>query len=63
MPRGSVSGRKLRLKGKGIPGKQAGDFYAVLSIALPPADNPKAQAAYEAFAAGFDFNPRAALEG
>ncbi len=63
IPAGSVSGRKLRLKGKGIPGTPAGDFYVVLSIALPPSDNPKAKAAYEAFAAGFDFNPRAHLEG
>jgi hypothetical protein len=35
----------------------------VLAIALPPSDSPKAKAAYEAFAAGFDFNPRAQLEG
>ena len=63
VPPGSASGRKLRLKGKGIPGAQPGDLYVVLQIALPPADSPKARAAYEAFAAGFDFKPRAALEG
>jgi curved DNA-binding protein len=63
VPKGSASGRKLRLKGRGIPGKTAGDFYAVLVVALPPADNPKATAAYQAFAAGFDFDPRAHLKG
>ena len=63
IPKGSASGRKLRLKGRGIPGHPAGDLYVVLVIALPPADSPKAQAAYAAFAAGFDFNPRAHLEG
>ncbi len=63
IPKGSASGRKLRLKGKGIPGKTAGDFYVLLVVALPPADEPKARAAYEAFAAGFDFQPRAHLKG
>ena len=59
IPPGSVAGRKLRLKGKGIPGNPAGDLYVVLAIALPPADCAKAKAAYEAFAAAFEFNPRA----
>jgi curved DNA-binding protein len=63
LPPGSASGRKLRLKGKGIPGTPAGDLYVVLTIALPPADSPKARGAYEAFATAFDFNPRAHLEG
>jgi curved DNA-binding protein len=63
IPKGSASGRKLRLKGKGIPGKVAGDFYVVLVVVLPPADGAKAVAAYEAFAAGFDFDARAHLKG
>ena len=63
IPPGSASGRKLRLKGKGIPGNPAGDLYVVVAIALPPSDDPKAKAAYQAFAAAFDFNPRAHLEG
>ena len=67
IPPGSVAGRKLRLKGKGIPGtgagNAAGDLYVVLAISLPPAEGAKARAAYEAFAAAFDFNPRAPVEG
>ena len=63
IPPGSAGGRKLRLKGKGIPGKPAGDFYVVLAIALPLADGPKAKAAYEAFAGAFDFNARTHLQG
>ena len=59
IPPGSTAGRKLRLKGRGIPGQPAGDLYVVLAVALPPGDTPKARAAYEAFAAAFDFNPRA----
>ncbi len=63
LPPGSAGGRKLRLKGKGIPGQPAGDLYVVLAIALPPAEDAKAKGAYQAFAAAFDFNPRAHLEG
>lgn len=58
IPAGSAAGRKLRLKGKGIPGQPPGDFYVVLAIVLPRADDPKAKAAYDAFAAAFEFNPR-----
>ena len=67
IPAGSVAGRKLRLKGKGIPGKgagnPAGDLYVVLAISLPPANDAEAKAAYAAFSAAFEFNPRAPLEG
>lgn len=59
VPEGSSANRKLRLKGRGIPGNPAGDLYVVLTIALPPADSAKSKAAYETFAAAFDFNPRA----
>ena len=67
IPAGSQAGRKLRLRGRGIPaggpGKTAGDLYAVLAIALPSADAPQAKAAYEALAdAAAGFDPRAALK-
>ena len=62
IPPGSAAGRKLRLKGKGIPGDPAGDLYAVLAVTLPPASSDAARRAYEALkaAAGADFNPRRA---
>lgn len=63
IPPGSGAGRKLRLKGQGIPGKPAGDLYAVLTIALPPADSERAKEAYRAMAQAFDFNPRVHLQG
>ncbi|SDV46688.1 DnaJ C-terminal domain-containing protein [Chitinasiproducens palmae] len=63
VPAGSASGRKLRLKGKGIPGNPPGDFYVVLSIALPAADSDQARQAYEAMQRAFDFNPRINLNG
>jgi curved DNA-binding protein len=63
VPPDSAAGRKLRLKGQGIPGTPPGDLYAVLKVALPPADTPAAQAAWRALAQAFDhFNPRPAQE-
>ncbi len=62
IPAGSVAGRKLRLKGRGIPGSTPGDFYFVLQIALPLADGDKARALYGDMAAHFtSFHPRAKL--
>ncbi len=63
VPAGSTQGRKLRLKGKGLPGLPPGDLYAVLTVALPPAASEPQQAAYQALAQSFaDYNPRASLE-
>jgi curved DNA-binding protein len=61
IPPGSHAGTKLRLKGRGIPSTPPGDLYAVLEIALPPASDDKAKAAYLAMAAALPFNPRANL--
>ena len=62
IPPGSAAGRKLRLKGRGIPGNTPGDFYFVLQIVVPPADNDKARALYADMARQFDtFRPRAKL--
>src|ERR1700712_3426955 len=64
IPKGSQSGRKLRLKGRGLPGKTPGDLYAVLGIALAKADSEAGQAAYENLAKAFpEFNPRIHLQG
>jgi len=63
IPPGSSSGRKLRLKGKGLPGDPPGDLYAVLAIAVPPAETPAAREAYAALARSVPgFDPRHALE-
>ena len=61
IPPNSHAGSKLRLKGRGIPASPPGDFYVILQIALPPANDEKAKAAYKAFAAALPFNPRANL--
>lgn len=42
VPKNSRTGTKLRLKGKGIPAKEAGDLFLNLNIVLPPlADGEK----------------------
>ncbi len=62
VPAGSANGRKLRLKGRGLPGKTPGDFYFVLQVALPAADTAAAKQAYTDLAAAFaGFDPRTAL--
>lgn len=58
IPAGSATGRKLRLKERGIPAKQPGDLYAVLKIALPPAHSKQEKTAYTEFEKAFNFNPR-----
>jgi curved DNA-binding protein len=62
IPPGSTTGRKLRLKGRGIPGKTPGDFFVVLQIVTPPADDEADKAFYRKMAEQFkSFNPRAKL--
>jgi curved DNA-binding protein len=63
VPAGSSAGRKLRLKGKGLPSTPPGDLYAVLQVALPPADTEAAQAGYREMEKAFTgFQPRRTLE-
>lgn len=58
IPEGSQSGRKLRLKGRGIPGTPPGDLYLVLEVVLPPASSPKAREIYQTMARELAFDPR-----
>jgi len=62
VPAGSKPGKKLRLKGRGIPARQPGDLYVVLQIALPPAENEQQRQVYEDMKQTFSFNPRAGME-
>ncbi len=63
VPPHSQGGRKLRLKGRGIPGNPAGDLYLLLELVLPPAHSERARALYETMARELAFNPRAPLAG
>ncbi|SFR52109.1 DnaJ C-terminal domain-containing protein [Litoreibacter janthinus] len=63
IPKNARSGQKLRLKGRGLPGKTAGDLYAVLKIVNPPVTTDNARALYEQMAKDLNFDPRANMEG
>ena len=62
IPPASASGRKLRLKGRGLPAKTPGDFYFVLQMVVPTATHAAEKKAYEDLAAALKtFRPRAHL--
>lgn len=61
VPPESQPGRKLRLKGRGLPGKVPGDFYVVLQLALPLARSDEAKAIYREMESKLGFDPRANL--
>ncbi len=58
VPANSQTGRKLRLKGRGIPGDPAGDLYLLLEVVLPPAHTERAREIYTNMARDLAFNPR-----
>ncbi|MEZ5608532.1 MAG: DnaJ C-terminal domain-containing protein [Burkholderiaceae bacterium] len=65
VPAGSGTGRKLRLKGRGIPAASpahaAGDLYLLLETAVPGAVTPAQHAAWQALSQAYPgFDPRAA---
>ena len=62
IPANSKAGKKLRLKGRGIPAKSPGDLYLVLQIALPPAEDEKSREFYKRMQEEMVFDPRASME-
>ncbi len=60
IPAGAQSGRRLTVRGHGIPGKPPGDLELNLRVVLPPADTPRARELYETMARELAFDPRAA---
>ncbi len=62
IPANSRAGKKLRLKGRGVPAKTPGDLYLVLQIALPPADDEKSRDFYKRMQEEIKFDPRASME-
>jgi curved DNA-binding protein len=61
VPAGSQSGRRLRLKGRGLPGLTPGDQFVVIQIAIPPADSVRSRELYKRMAQEMPFDPRARL--
>jgi curved DNA-binding protein len=58
IPANSQGGRKLRLKGRGIPASTPGDLYLILDVVLPPANSDRARELYQQMARDLAFNPR-----
>ena len=58
IPENAQSGRRLRVRGKGIPGEPPGDLLLTVQIAVPPADTPRAREIYETMARELAFDPR-----
>ncbi|MFP4208365.1 MAG: DnaJ C-terminal domain-containing protein [Wenzhouxiangella sp.] len=63
IPPGTSSGKRLRLKGRGLPGKTAGDQYVIVKVVVPPAESARARELYEALKTEQSFDPRAGMEG
>lgn len=61
IPAGTVSGRKLRLTGRGMPtsGNTQGDLYAVIHIDIPKTLTERERDVYAELASVSTFNPRA----
>jgi curved DNA-binding protein len=60
VPAGTSSGRRLRLKGRGLPHPRGkpGDLYAEAKIVVPPRLEPKERELFEQLASVSNFDPR-----
>jgi curved DNA-binding protein len=60
VPAGSSSGRRLRLRGQGLPNPrgQPGDLYAEVRIMVPPKPSRRERELFEELAKVSDFHPR-----
>jgi DnaJ-class molecular chaperone len=64
IPKGSNTGKVLRLKGKGAPRADGthGDLYAALRVMLPDRPDAELEAFAEGWQAGSSYNPRQSME-
>ena len=62
IPKGAKPGKKMRLKGRGMPGNPPGDFFVRLEIVAPSAETIEEEALWEQLRDLTRFNPRAELE-
>lgn len=59
IPADSQTGQRLRIKGKGLPGKQAaGDLYAVLKVVMPAHSSENARTLWTQLGEAAGFDPR-----
>lgn len=60
IPANTPAGKKLRIKGKGLPSKiGSGDLYAVVKIVMPTAANNESLRLWQELANSANFDPRA----
>lgn len=59
LPAGIAGGKKMRLKGRGLPGTPAGDQIIEIRVVTPPAASDEDRAFYQQMAERFAFDPRA----
>ena len=62
IPANARSGQKLRLKGRGLPGKPPGDQFVMIQIALPEVTTEKQRAFMEQMRREMPFDPRQAIK-
>lgn len=62
IPAGTRSGKRLRVKGKGLPASPAGDQFVTVQVAVPGAIDADTIAKLRAIENDWDFNPRAHFE-
>jgi curved DNA-binding protein len=62
IPKGSQSGRQLRLKGKGLPGSPPGDQHVIVRIVTPAAESSAQEEFYRKMAEVLPMNPRESME-
>jgi len=60
VPQGSSTGRRLRLRGEGMPNPHgaAGDLYAEIKVMVPPKPTARERELFEQLAAESTFDPR-----
>lgn len=61
IPPNSQTGKKLRLKGRGLPGKITGDQYITLAIYIPEPKTDNQRELYQKMASEMHYNPRKKL--
>jgi len=58
IPAGSDSGKRMRLRGRGMPGAAPGDQFVTLQIHAPPANTDAQRELYEKMQQTFTFDAR-----
>jgi curved DNA-binding protein len=63
LPATTKAGQRMRLAGKGLPGKVPGDQYVVIKLVMPQTLSAKARELLDELASETNFDPRKDLTG